>query len=445
MRRSIPFGVLFAALMLARCGGGGSSSGTPGGGNQSPAQTAPAVPVGLHATAGNTQATLTWTASDGATSYHVKRAPASDGTYTQIGTSITETYADTGLTNGTTYYYAVTALNAAGESANSSQVSATPAATLAVTRPAYNTGTGFFVVGNKLYDASGAEFHIRGVNKLHWDSDSPGIPKTHANTVRWVIDFTQSTATNLSLMQWTIDNHMIPMPGNWDGTCDEGTSTLTSVVDTWVVQASAWKTLERYMILNIANEWGPSNSTAWRDDYITAISRLRSAGYLCTIAIDAGGCGQDNEDLASYAKTVFDSDPQKNVIFDQHIYGNWSSGGGENWQTDLATGLDRLVATGLPVVLGEFGPGRDIGPSPTMVTPGTIIQAAEARGFGWMAWAWDDPDGKWSNPPGAGDTWFALSVLGDYNSSADLTTFGKDVVENMNYGLLVLAKPATIF
>jgi hypothetical protein len=306
-----------------------------------------------------------------------------------------------------------------------------------VARPSYNTGSGFFVVGNKLYDANGVEFRIRGLNKLHWDSDSPGISKTHANTVRWDIDFSQSAATNLGLMQQSIADHIVPMPGNWQGTCDESTATLTSMVDTWVAQASTWKTLEGSMILNIANEWGPSSSV-WRDAYITAIGRLREAGYLCTISVTSGGCGQSNDDLVNYAQAVFDSDPQKNVIFDQHIYGNWSADG-QSGATSLSAGLDALAATGLPMIVGEFGPGRDIGPSPTDLTPAEIMAACEARGIGWLAWAWDDP------PSNADDTWFALSKNGDYDSSADLTMFGKVVVEDPSYGLLVLAQPATIF
>jgi mannan endo-1,4-beta-mannosidase len=306
-------------------------------------------------------------------------------------------------------------------------------------RPSYNSGKGFFVAGGKLYDPSGVEFRIRGVNKLHWDAQSPGIAKTHTNTVRWNIDFSQPTSTNLALMQQTITNHMVPMPGNWDGTCEDSTTFLTAMVDQLVAQSSAWTTLNNTMILNIANEWGPSDSTAWRDAYITAVGRLRAAGYLCTISITSGGCGQDVDDLSKYALAIFNSDPQKNIIFDQHIYGNWSSGGGQSWQTDLATGLDQAVAIGLPVIVGEFGPGRNIGPSPTNITPGQVIQACEARGIGWLAWAWDDPASK------ADDTWFALSKNGDYKSSADLTLFGKDVVENPTYGLLTLARAATAF
>jgi NAD(P)-dependent dehydrogenase (short-subunit alcohol dehydrogenase family) len=56
------------------------------------------------------------------------------GPYTAIATGVTATsYTNTGLTNGTAYYYVVSAVNAYGESSNSAQVSATPAASTPVT------------------------------------------------------------------------------------------------------------------------------------------------------------------------------------------------------------------------------------------------------------------------------------------------------------------------
>jgi fibronectin type 3 domain-containing protein len=90
--------------------------------------TTPPVPVGLAETAGNAQVSLTWSASSGATSYHVKRATTSGGPYTQVAAPTSTSYTDTSLTNGTTYYYVVSALGSAGESANSAQVTATPLA-----------------------------------------------------------------------------------------------------------------------------------------------------------------------------------------------------------------------------------------------------------------------------------------------------------------------------
>jgi fibronectin type 3 domain-containing protein len=88
----------------------------------------PAAPTGLSATAGNNQVALSWTASSGATSYNVKRATVSGGPYTTIASPTTANYTDTTAVNGTTYYYVVSAVNGSGESANSSQVSATPSA-----------------------------------------------------------------------------------------------------------------------------------------------------------------------------------------------------------------------------------------------------------------------------------------------------------------------------
>ena len=74
--------------------------------------------------------TLNWTAASGATSYNVKRSTTNGGPYANVQTNVTgTTFTNTGLTNGTPYYYVVTAVNASGESPISTQVSATPAAT----------------------------------------------------------------------------------------------------------------------------------------------------------------------------------------------------------------------------------------------------------------------------------------------------------------------------
>jgi len=88
---------------------------------------APAAPTGLSAPAGNAQVSLSWNASAGATSYNVKRSLASGGPFnTILASTVAPNYTDTSATNGTTYYYVVSALNAAGESANTAPVSATP-------------------------------------------------------------------------------------------------------------------------------------------------------------------------------------------------------------------------------------------------------------------------------------------------------------------------------
>jgi hypothetical protein len=104
---------------------------------------APAAPTGLTATPGNGQIALTWTAVSGATSYNVYRSTTSDGEgSTPFRTGVTGTsFTDTGLTNGTQYFYRVSAINGAGESTPSTEASATPQAAATLVR-AINAGGG---------------------------------------------------------------------------------------------------------------------------------------------------------------------------------------------------------------------------------------------------------------------------------------------------------------
>src|SRR5207249_6811950 len=106
----------------------------------------PAAPTNVTATGGNGQVVLSWSASSGATSYNVKRSTTSGGPYTTIASPSTTGYTDTGVTNGTTYYYVVSAVNTAGESANSTQVSATPSASATLSSLTLNPAT---VTGGK--------------------------------------------------------------------------------------------------------------------------------------------------------------------------------------------------------------------------------------------------------------------------------------------------------
>lgn len=113
---------------------------------------APSGPTNLTAASGNGTLTLHWTGSTSGspTSYSIYRGPMSDGeATTPIATvsGTTTTFTDTGLKNDTTYFYSVTANNAAGTSPASNEVFATPGVTtsngtnLAFNQPAYASST----------------------------------------------------------------------------------------------------------------------------------------------------------------------------------------------------------------------------------------------------------------------------------------------------------------
>ena len=87
----------------------------------------PAAPTALTANGGNGQAGLIWAGSTGAGSYNIKRATVSGGSYAIIASGVTNlSYIDTGLTNGTNYYYVVSASGMWGESSNSAPAAVTP-------------------------------------------------------------------------------------------------------------------------------------------------------------------------------------------------------------------------------------------------------------------------------------------------------------------------------
>jgi hypothetical protein len=94
----------------------------------------------------------------------VKRSTTSGSGYTTIASPATAAYTDTGLTNGSTYYYVVSALNAAGESANSAQVSASPGAAPNVTvtvDPSKTKPISPYIYGLNFYTGiSGAPPHL---------------------------------------------------------------------------------------------------------------------------------------------------------------------------------------------------------------------------------------------------------------------------------------------
>ena len=122
-----------------------------------PSAELPAAPGNLVATPGSAWASLTWDAAAGATGYTVYRGSAVGGPYSFAGFTPTTSYEESGLNNGTTYYYVVAAQNGKGEGAWSSERSA---ALSEIERPHAAKLKGALTQGGSLV--------------LYWQENAPG-------------------------------------------------------------------------------------------------------------------------------------------------------------------------------------------------------------------------------------------------------------------------------
>ena len=157
MLKVIPMLLAAAALGLVGCNDNSTSPRDV---------TPPAAPRGLYSVTGDHQATLSWlanTESDLA-GYRVYEAPCASGSncpYDRIGATAATQYVATGLTNGVTRFFAVSAVDAAGNESDLSyeDVFDTP-------RPAGSTALNNGVVNDTLANIPGAGWDFSAFAKV---------------------------------------------------------------------------------------------------------------------------------------------------------------------------------------------------------------------------------------------------------------------------------------
>jgi mannan endo-1,4-beta-mannosidase len=378
-----------------------------------------------------------------------------------LGPSAT-TYKDTGLSPATTYQYVVGATEQVlvASASVSAQTQAgpppPPPGTIPATasRPSYNTGNGFFVVGRGIYDANGNLFIPIGANRQHYDTDASTRFQAKPNAERLIPFFNQSwAAVNKPLMDEDVNNKVVPIPTVFYTNYTNGTettgksdlSTLNTAVNFWTSQAANWTTYNHVAMFNIANEWGPcsddSNAANYQNGYVSAVQTMRRAGYTAPLVVDAGCSGQGFDQIISSAAAIEAADPLHNVVFSIHNYGEFyvttpfCNGCGWQWGPAVA----QLVSLGVPVIFGEFGCGVPCGDfNSTPVTPDILMQTLQQNQMGWLAWSWDD----------GGCTFNLLGPCPNNTgvwSYSNLSAYGKDVILSPGFGMQAVSRPATTF
>ncbi|HVU07210.1 MAG TPA: carbohydrate-binding protein [Verrucomicrobiae bacterium] len=213
---------------------------------------APQPPVNLTAAAGNSTVTLNWLSSPGATGYNVKYSLASGGTYTVTATNLSGTsFVHTGLANGTTYYYVVSATNLAGESANSAQTYAMPGSLNRTFWIASSSTSGSDAPGNAL-DGNLTTRWSTGTSQVNgqWFQVDMGAANTFNKIVLNCINSANDYPRGYQVL---VSNDGI----NWSGPVAAGTGTSGITTITFAAQSA------RYIRII---QTGSVNGTFWSID-----------------------------------------------------------------------------------------------------------------------------------------------------------------------------------
>ncbi|MBI4650984.1 fibronectin type III domain-containing protein [Candidatus Desantisbacteria bacterium] len=165
----------------------------------------PAVPTNVNAVAGDGQITISWNSVSDATSYNIYWSTNTGVSKSNSKISgLPSPYTHTALTNGITYYYVVTAVNSAGESNVSTEVSAKPVAVSKIPNIPSNvsaaSGDGQITISwNSVSDATSYNIYWStntGVSKSDNKIAMASIPYIHTNLSNGIIYYYVITSVN---------------------------------------------------------------------------------------------------------------------------------------------------------------------------------------------------------------------------------------------------------
>ncbi len=178
----------------------------------------PNVPTGVTATGTNGAVSLSWSVAVGAASYNVKRSTTSN-TEVTITNVATTSYYDTDVVNGTAYFYKISSTNAAGQSANSSEVTATPN-----TPPAAPTGLAATAGTNQVALAWTGSAGAASYNVKRSTTSGSGYV-TIGTTAAPTVAYTDSTAVKFTTYYYVVS--AVSAYGESPNSSPEATSTPT--------------------------------------------------------------------------------------------------------------------------------------------------------------------------------------------------------------------------
>ena len=297
---------------------------------------------------------------------------------------------------------------------------------------------GFYVSGRNLKDANGNNFYPRGINNPHiwFDYDAynvlGNIAARKANIIRVVWTRDGSASRLDQILQRCADLSMVPMVElhNGTGSDDPGELNSNAYYYTRSDVLSVLKKHQRYVLINIANEWGSGSKSYydWRENYKSPISILRNAGIISTIVVDNPGYAQNYGAGIQYGQDLLNYDSRHNLLLSVHMYA------GFNNSSNITNCISGYYNANLPLVIGEFGYNYNNGNNNLSCTVDhrLVMQTASNYGYGYIAWSTQGND--------SANAW--LDLMTGWSTT---TWWGNEVFYNNSYSIYNTAQPASIF
>lgn len=298
---------------------------------------------------------------------------------------------------------------------------------------------GFTTQGTQLIDATGQPFVIKGINNPHaWFGESAfqalaDIAATRANTVRIVWN-TRGRADQLErIIEQCISLKMIPMVELHDVTGSSSGERLLDMARYYTrddVKAVLMRH-QRYLLINIANEWGDHEVTTrqWTQSYRPVIAAMREAGFKTTLVIDAPGWGQNIHPILEGGRELIEDDPLHNILFSVHMYGSWNNA------QDIIDKLTAAKERQLPLIVGEFGYNYNDGQNNLTCKADhcVIMKTCQGLGYGFMPWSWTGNNRE--------NAWLDMVDSSDWRTP---TWWGREIIDG-EYGIRQTARIASVF
>jgi hypothetical protein len=311
----------------------------------------------------------------------------------------------------------------------------------------------FTTADGRIYAPNGQEFVARGVNLPGFNYWTNQDPTPHVSKVVDDWKFNMVRVVNQPLSggrpgaNINLDNvinaytargvvTMVELHES-TGTYLEGAQ-LTTAANWFAGLAEKYKN-NPYVWFNTANEPGgrPVDGAKWLTMNRTIINAIRAKGANNVVVADGTNFGQDqwwddqgnlnpaHSAILSFGPTL--ANEYGNVVFDTHIYGEWSSTNAIS--SRLPKYIQATRAANLPLIFGEYGAKMD---GTWLGLQTEFLKVANQYGVGRAAWAWADDGAEWqlttsSDPNAVGKAW---QYGGGYliNSSTNptnLTAFGQ--------------------